>query len=568
MLVVRREGHEAALRSFPSRCAVFPSLPVVPSFDPAADGGMLVARHYVPASSVATSMTTNDQQEVIGFLESPATHHATTVERVDTHTSIVFLAGSRAYKLKRAVHFDYVDFSTLERRRYCCEAEVRLNRRTAPTLYKGVVPVVRSANGRLSLGGEGHVVEWLVEMRRFDQDHLLDRLAAEGRLDVDVMETLASSIVDLHRVAATRSDHGGAKGMDWVVEGNAASFGECRAEELNTDESANVIAHTRQELARQAVILERRRHTGYVRECHGDLHLRNVVLLDGRPTLFDGVEFNDEISCIDVLYDLAFLLMDLWRRRLTLHANVVLNRYVAESGELEGLSVLPLFLSCRAAVRAKTNVSAARVQTDAARCRELYESASDYLRMAGELLRPAKPFLIGIGGFSGSGKSSVAKAIAPGFGAPPGALVLRSDEIRKRLCGVSLLERLGPEGYTADVSRRVYETLAQSARSAVLNGRAVVADAVFADHAQRRMIERVGSDLGVPFVGCWLSAPVEVLVARAEQRQNDPSDADAAVVHRQHSHGTEQIDWPVVDATGTKEAVVQVVSALLSHAVR
>jgi hypothetical protein len=245
-----------------------------------------------------------------------------------------------------------------------------------------------------------------------------------------------------------------------------------------------------------------------------------------------------------------------------------MNRYVAESDELEGLSLLPLFLSCRAAVRAKTNVSAARVQTDAPRRRELYESAGEYLRMAGELLHPPKPFLIAIGGFSGSGKSSVAKGVAPGFGAPPGALVLRSDEIRKRLCGVSLLERLGPEGYTADVSRRVYEMLAKCARIAILNGRAVVADAVFADQTQRRMIERVAADLGVTFVGSWLSAPEEVLIARAEQRHNDPSDADAAVVHRQHGHGTGQLDWPVVDATGPEEAVVQVVSDLVSHAVR
>src|SRR5215831_4671985 len=138
-------------------------------------------------------VVSHDQSEVIEFLASPATHGASTVDRIDTHTSVVFLAGPRAYKLKRAVHFDYVDFSSLERRQYCCEAEVRLNRRTAPTLYKGVLPVVRSANGRLFLGGEGDVVEWLVEMERFDQDQLLDRLAADGRLGVDVMETLASS---------------------------------------------------------------------------------------------------------------------------------------------------------------------------------------------------------------------------------------------------------------------------------------------------------------------------------------------------------------------------------------
>jgi aminoglycoside phosphotransferase family enzyme/predicted kinase len=513
-------------------------------------------------------MAANDQSEVIEFLASPATYGAASVERLDTHTSIVFLAGARAYKLKRAVQFDYVDFSSLERRQYCCAAEVRLNRRTAPTLYNGVVPVVRSDDGRLSIGGEGPVIEWLVEMQRFDQDQLLDRLADDGRLDIEVMEALAISIVHLHLVAATRSDHGGARGMEWVVDGNAASFAEFRRNELDSDERANLIAQTRHELERQADLLERRRQAGRVRECHGDLHLRNVVLLDGRPTLFDGVEFNDEISCIDVLYDLAFVLMDLWRRRLTRHANVVLNRYVAESDELEGLGLLPLFLSCRAAVRAKTSVSAARVQIDDARRRELYESASEYLRMAGELLRPVKPCLVALGGFSGSGKSSVARAIAPGFGAPPGAVVVRSDEIRKRLSGVPLLERLGPEGYTADLSRRVYETLADRARCAILSGRAVVADAVFADQEQRRVIEGVARDLNVAFVGCWLSAPEEVLVSRADQRRSDASDADATIVRRQLVQGTGPIDWAVVDAAGTKEDVVQVVSDLVSRVVR
>jgi hypothetical protein len=510
----------------------------------------------------------DDQREVIAFLSSPATHQVATVERIDTHTSVVFLAGTRAYKLKRAVHFDYVDFSSLERRQYCCEAEIRLNRRTAPTLYKGVVPVVRSLHGPLSLGGEGSVIEWLVEMQRFDQDQLFDRLAASGQLEADVMETLATAIVDLHRVAASRSDHGGARGMSWVIDGNAASFADFGGDELDTDMSADLIAKTRQELERQTVLLERRRQTGLVRECHGDLHLRNVVLLDGRPTLFDGVEFNDEISCIDVLYDVAFLLMDLWRRRLTVHANVVFNRYVAESGEFEGLRLLPLFLSCRAAVRAKTSASAARVQTDAIRRRELQESAGEYLTMAGELLRPVKPSVVAIGGFSGSGKSSVAKAVAQGLGAPPGALVLRSDEIRKRLCGVPLLERLGPDAYTADVSRRVYESLGERARRAVLDGRAVIVDAVFVEQGQRRMIERVVEDLGVPFVGCWLSAPEEVLVARAEQRRNDASDADAAVIRRQHAHGAGPIDWHLVDATGAKEGVFQAVTDLLSNAIR
>ena len=196
----------------------------------------------------------------------------------------------------------------------------------------------------------------------------------------------------------------------------------------------------RAELDRRGALLDARRDADFVRQCHGDLHLRNIVLLDGRPTLFDGVEFNDKISCTDVLYDLTFLLMHLWRRRLPRHANEVWNQYLTDTGDLKGLPLLPLFLSCRAAVRAKTSATAARFQDDAARRRELQDLARKYLTMAEGLLHPARPCLVAIGGLSGSGKSTLALSLAPSVGAVPGAVVLRSDEIRKRLGGVPTLE--------------------------------------------------------------------------------------------------------------------------------
>ena len=211
-------------------------------------------------------------------------------------------------------------------------------------------------------------------------------------------------------------------------------------------------------------LLDERRASGLVRHCHGDLHLRNIVLLEGRPTLFDGVEFNDKIACTDVLYDLAFLLMDLWRRGLSRHANAVWNRYLGDAGDLSGLSLVPLFLSCRAAVRAKTSATAARLQPDVRRHNELQALAREYLAMADRLLHPPGPCLIAIGGFSGTGKSTLALGLAPSVGAVPGAVVIRSDVIRKRLSGVSPLDRLGPEGYSSEMSERVYATVAERAR--------------------------------------------------------------------------------------------------------
>ncbi len=337
------------------------------------------------------AMITEDQTPVIDFLASPSTHGGASVERIDTHTSIVFLAGSRAYKLKRAVRFDYLDFSSSERRRILCDAEVRLNLRTAPTLYRGVVAITRQDNGSYALGGNGTPVDWLVEMNRFSQELLFDRLASAGRLDLELMTPLAGAIAEFHLSAERRVDHGGNQGMAWVIEGNAAGFAEFGNACLEPSAAERVTDESWRELDRDAALLEERREAGFVRQCHGDLHLRNIVMLDGRPTLFDGVEFNDEISCTDVLYDLAFLLMDLWRRRLPRHANAVWNRYLAETADLAGVSLLPLFLSCRAAVRAKTSATAAHLQEDAARRSELQGLAREYLAMAGQLLHPSRP---------------------------------------------------------------------------------------------------------------------------------------------------------------------------------
>ena len=494
-------------------------------------------------------MITEDQTAVVDFLASSSTHGGANVERVDTHTSIVFLAGARAYKLKRAVSFDYLDFSTCERRRTLCEAEVRLNRRTAPALYRGVVAVNRQADGSYRLGGTGTPIEWLVEMNRFPQEALFDRLASAGALDLALMSPLAAAIAAFHMAAGQRADHGGKAGMTWVIDGNAAGFAEFGRACLEPSASSRVTDESSRELDRRAEILERRRESGHVRQCHGDLHLRNIVLLDGRPTLFDGVEFNDEISCTDVLYDLAFLLMDLWRRKLPRHANAVWNRYLAETADLDGVSLLPLFLSCRAAVRAKTSATAAQLQQDVGCRSELHLQAREYLAMAGRLLHPPRPSLVAVGGLSGAGKSTLALGLAPFVGAVPGAVVVRSDETRKRLCGVPLLERLGPEGYSSEMSARVYATLAERAALTIRGGHSAIVDAVYATDTDRQAIEHVAAAASVPFVGLWLEAPESVLIARTERRRNDPSDADANVIRMQSGQGAGEIGWCRIDAS-------------------
>lgn len=509
-------------------------------------------------------MVTEDQTEVVEFLSSASTHGGAAVERIETHASIVFLAGAKAWKLKRAVRYDYLDFSTPERRRAMCAAEVRINRRTAPALYRGMVAVTRTADGSLRLGGEGVALDWLVEMSRFDQENLFDRLAVRGLLDADLMRPLAAGIARFHLDAERRLDHGGRAGMAWVIDGNDAGFAEHGAAMLDPALCTRVTAEARRALERHGDLLETRRSSGFVRQCHGDLHLRNIVLIDGSPTLFDAIEFNDEIACTDVLYDLAFLVMDLCHRRLTRHANVLWNSYLGATGDFEGVPLMPLFLSCRAAVRAKTSATAAHLQTEAARRSELQGLARDYVAMALDLLRPPPPCLIAVGGFSGSGKSQLAQALAPHVGAVPGAVVLRSDEIRKRLCGVEPLARLGPEGYSPDASRRVYAAAAERAGVLVRGGHAAIADAVFGHPADREAMEHVAAAAGVPFVGLWLDAPESMLIARSAQRHLDPSDADADVIRRQHTEGTGSIRWNRIDASSTLEQVRRAAAAVLS----
>lgn len=511
-------------------------------------------------------MITEDQSEVVALLGSPATHAGASVERIETHASIVFLAGTRAWKLKRAVLYDYLDFSTAERRGAMCEAEVRLNQRTAPALYRGVVAITREPDGSLRLGGSGAPVDWVIEMVRFDQEGLFDRLAARGALRLDLMRPLASAIARFHLSAERRFDHGGKRGMAWVIDGNATGFAEQGLGILDPAACADLTDRAHDALDREGGRLDARRDEGFVRQCHGDLHLRNIVLADGRPTLFDAVEFNDEIACIDVLYDVSFLLMDLWRRKLPRHANAVWNGYLADTLDYAGVPAVPLFLSCRAAVRAKTSATAANLQADEQRRTELQAMARDYVTLARQLLQPPPPCLIAIGGFSGSGKSSLARLLGPWVGAVPGAVVIRSDEIRKRLCGVEPLHRLGADAYAPDMSRRVYATVAEHADEIVRGGHAAIADAVFARLEEREAIEHTAAAAGVPFVGLWLDAPESELIARSERRRFDASDADAAVIRHQVAQGTGRMSWQRIDASLPLEQVLQRATFVLTRA--
>lgn len=494
----------------------------------------------------------DDQQRIVDFLSDPASHGGDPVETIQTHGAYVFLAGDSAIKLKRAVKYPYMDFSSVAKRQSVCEAELRLNRRTAPMLYRSVAPVTEDDSGRLEIGGRGRVLDWVVIMNRFDQATLFDRLAESDALTVPLMESLADEIARFHATAGVAADVDLPAEMRDVIRGNTANlrhwsptvFPDGPVDTL--DERCQAMIDTHRTLLRQ------RAADGFVRRCHGDLHLRNVCLVDDMPTLFDCLEFSERLATIDVAYDLAFLLMDLEHRGLRWAANRVLNRYLARTADYDCLPLLPLYMSVRSAVRA--HVSAAADQLDDAR---------DYFRLALQLTDPVPRQLVAVGGLSGSGKSTLAAALAPALGRAPGAVVVRSDVLRKQLAGTDLFETLPPDAYTQETSDTVYARLGDCSRLALTAGFVAVADAVFGRGTEREAIAAVAADAGVTFRGLWLDIPAEEQNRRLAARTSDVSDATPSVGKGQRAMADPIRDWHRIDAGRSREETLADAQALV-----
>lgn len=500
-----------------------------------------------------------DQIKVLVFMARPEAYAPppATVERIETHASVVFLAGDFAYKVKRAVKYPFLDFSTLEKRRAACLNELRVNRRTAPQLYLEVVPITSGADGSFCLGREeGPVLEWALRMRRFDQDMLYDRMAGQGRLGLGAMPSLARAIAAFHASADRMlTPDQNVVPLEAVLADNESAL--AANHDLFSPEAARAFAErSREALATVSSDLRARARSGYVRHCHGDLHLRNIVEIEGEPVLFDALEFDDRLATTDVLYDLAFLLMDLGKRGLHAHANAVLNAYLDEdgsTGNLMGLANLPIFLSMRAMIRAKVeNLRAEKAKAGAAAARD---EARIYFELAREFLRPSQTHLVAVGGFSGSGKSAVARAIAASIGRFPGSVHVRSDVERKRLFGVAQEQALPAAAYRPAVSGVVYAMCRKRAELALEAGHSVVVDAVHAKPQERDALAALAASAGVPFTGLWLTAPAEVLRARVERRTGDVSDATPRVVDTQLDYDVGSLDFAVIDASLPLDAV-------------
>ena len=497
-------------------------------------------------------MTGNgSQSEIVAWLMNPATHDAAggNVERITTHAAIVFLIGDCALKMKRDVKFAYLDFTTLASRSDALTRELRLNRRTAPELYLGVRPIYRTHDGKLSFRSSpnAQIVEWLLEMKRFDSKSVLDQIADRGDLNAELIDKLAANIAKFHAIAERRPIEAGADHFAKVLRSNDSELRNCGEIDLTqVDQISKTSLQFVQDWRR---VLDRRARQGFVRHCHGDLHLANIVVLDGEPTPFDCLEFRDDFATTDVLYDIAFPLMDLICRRLRPLANRLLNTYLWQlpftelQETLHGLPLMRLFVSCRAAVRA--HVLGRRIHNETGS--HASQALDSYIDLAKRAFEAPKPKLVAIGGLSGTGKTTLAKLLAPDIGAVYGAVHLRTDVIRKQKARTDLDARLPDSAYAKSQIGRIYDDLCDLASRAV-QGETVILDGVFADPREREAVQQVATAAGVPFVGIWLVAETDEMERRLDARKSDASDATGDVLRKQLTYDLGKLDWHRIDA--------------------
>ena len=485
------------------------------------------------APAAAAPVPPSASARLVEGLLNPAAypHPVARVELLETHISWVLLAGDFAYKVKKPVSLGFVDFATLEARRHFCEEELRLNRRTAPALYLDVVAITGTAASPV-LGGAGPAIEYAVRMRRFPQEALLGRMAREGRLEAGHIDRLARAVAGFH----ARVERAGASlafgSAEQVLADALANFTQVDA--LDDSESTRALRRelrerTRYSGASLAGDFARRKREGFVRECHGDLHLGNVTLVEGVPVVFDAIEFNESLRWIDVMADLAFPVMDLEHHSLPRFAWRLLNGYLEATGDYGGLGVLRFYLVYRAMVRAK--VDCIRAHQADANALERERSARAYrahLKLARHLGQPQPAALVVMHGLSGSGKTTVSQALLESLG----AVRARSDVERKRLHGLDALARTAsPTGaglYGAQETDRTYSQLAHIAGEVLAQGYPAIVDAAFLERSRREFFREIAGDHGAAFAIVACGAPEAELRRRVERREREGSDASEA----------------------------------------
>jgi uncharacterized protein len=497
-----------------------------------------------------------NQKQVIAFLSSPDAYDGQDVERINTHISCVFLVEGFVYKLKKDTALTFLDFSTLEARRVACEREVEINRKTAPEIYLCTVPVTRRESG-FEIDGKGVVVDWLVKMNRFDQSSLFSQLIKVGGLKESLVSDLAEQVGRHHLSAERKPEFGGYASVRETLDGVTMALRGGPDGVFRSDEVEAWVTEIGDSLQEQKRRLDVRRRSGFVRHCHGDMHLGNICLINGRPTPFDAIEFRQDYASIDVLYDLAFPVMDLIHSQAKGLANLLINRYLEVTCDYSGLHLMPLFLSLRAGVRAMVyGIEASDGEQSQEQRDQSASLARSYLEVARSCLIRAEPRLIAIGGYSGTGKSTLARLVSEHGFQTPGTVILRSDAVRKRIFRQPALVPLPKKAYGDDVDQRVMREMCRDAHRALTAGWSVIVDATFIDPNKRKVAETIAKKKSVPFKGIWLDASPDILIERVIGRRGDVSDADELVVKGQLEQDLGHLTWQRVSAEGPMDATL------------
>jgi uncharacterized protein len=460
--------------------------------------------------------------------------HAVTepIQLIQTHVSYVLLTGDYAYKLKKPVNFGFLDFSTLEKRQHFCQEELRLNQRGAAELYLAVLPVTLNQE-QYHLDGTGEVVEYVVKMRQFPQTALFSSLFADGKLDESHLEELGRVVAEYHAKTTTNDyiqSFGEVPQVKTAFDENYQQTEKYIGEPQTQTQFDATKQYTDKFFAERQALLGDRIQNQYIRECHGDLHLRNIALWQDKILLFDCIEFNEPFRFVDVMYDVAFTVMDIEARGRKDLGNAFLNTYVEQTGDWEGLQVLPLYLSRQAYVRAKvTSFLLDDPGVPAAVKEEASQTASEYYRQAWEYTQSQQGQLILMSGLSGSGKSTTARYLARQLG----AIQIRSDAVRKHLAGIPLLERGGDDVYTPAMTEKTYARLLALGTILANQGFSVILDAKYDQQQLRQAVIIQAEKLQIPLKIIACTAPLEILQERLVKRIGDVADATADLLASQ-----------------------------------
>ena len=483
----------------------------------------------------------NVSDQLIAALHDPALykHEISEISIIETHISWVLLTGKYAYKIKKPVKYSFVDFSTLEKRKFFCYEELRLNRRLAPNMYLDVIAIYGSPE-HPTFSKSNAAIEYAVKMQQFSQQSLLSYLSAHDQLRKHNIEDMAKEIAEFH-IAINKSpqsgEFGGPEEINYWVNDNFKQI-ENNLEDNSALTSLNDIkAWSEGEFNKKFTQLQKRKDNGFIRECHGDMHLGNMVLIEDRVTIFDGIEFNNHLRWIDVMSEVAFVMMDLLNRGHSGFANRFINLYIQYTGDYDGLTIFNYYIVYRAMVRAK--VALLRItQRHHSRNqeREILKEFKSYFNLSSNYFVEKKVALIITHGLSGSGKSTYSESMLDAIS----FIWIRSDIERKRLYGLAASKRtqsdINENIYTKQSSKKTYARLAKLSRAIIYSGYSVIVDACFLHQEQRDEFRTLASELKVPFIILEFQASEEKLKRRIITRakdKNEPSEADMSVLEYQ-----------------------------------